>query len=136
MSHIFHGDWALYTPAVLPAGAPSGAMFAQRASDNQDWYEYSDPGSAFGGGSVMFTTYWAENQNSLIVGSAVRDPTALFPAGQSVYEIPGYSGDPTQLNGKLYDPATEVFSDPVMPTSDMQAVLDRLAALEAKQRGA
>jgi hypothetical protein len=135
MSHIFHGDWALYTPAVLPEGVPSGAMFAQRASDGQDWYGYSNPGSAFGADSVIFMAYWHAPQNSLIVGSAVRDPTALFPAGQGVYEIPDYSGDELQLNGKLYDPATEAFSDPVLPASDMQDVLGRLAALEAKQRG-
>jgi hypothetical protein len=137
MTHIFHGDWTRYTPGTLPAGAPASTMFAKRTSDGQDWYDYVHPGNNFGAGSAAFTVSWAPNQNSLIVGSAVRDPVVLFPAEQGVYEIPGYVGDPTQLNEKLYDPATEVFSDPVMPSAatGMQSLLDRVAALEAKQGG-
>jgi hypothetical protein len=139
MTHIFHGDWTRYTPSPFPEGAPLAAMFARRASDSQDWYDYVRAGSHFGANSVVFTTYWAEGQNSLVVGAAVRDPTAMFPAGQGVYEIPDYSGGETQLQGKRYDPATETFSDLVMPSvvsAGMQSLLDRIAALEAASASA
>jgi hypothetical protein len=136
MTNIFHGDWVLYTPTSFPEAAPASAMFAKRANDDQDWYDYVNPGSRFGPGSVAFTAYWAAGQNSLIVGSAVRNPVFLFPAEQSVYEIPAYGGDEKQLNGKLYDPATETFSDPVLPPSEMQVLRDRIAALEAASASA
>lgn len=137
MSIIEHGDWTRYTPDQPPENAPVHAMFAQRASDAQDWYRYVTPSAAnFQPGSAKMTVY-RQGINGPTVGAAVTDPTALWPAEALVVEDTGYAGSDPQADygGKIYDPATGTFSDPPPPLdvlAEMRSLLDRMSALEAK----
>ena len=45
MNIIDHGIWHVYTPDKLPEGRPRpNAMFARRAGDGVDWYDYVNSG--------------------------------------------------------------------------------------------
>jgi hypothetical protein len=138
MAVIDHGKWQSYQPATLPPGVPAGAIFVRRESDGVDWYDYVNNGANFGAGTVKFTALWSEGYASYMVKVAVYDETMLFPPNQLVREITDYAGsDPhADLANKLYDPATDAFSDrPVFempPALDVKALLDRIATLEAK----
>ena len=135
MAFVDHGKWLIYTPATLPEGAPGGALFLRRESDGVDWYDYVKNGGNFTPGSVKFTALWQDTYSSYVSKVATFDETMLFPTGQIVREILDYTGsDPqTDVGQKLYDPATDNFSDipyPVWPVgTDHEA---RIAALEAK----
>lgn len=137
MTVIEHGDWQLYTPTTLPEGAPSNALFARRVSDGIDWYDYVNAGSNFQTDTVKMTV------TNTLVGAATTDPVQMFPGNGSILEVTDVSlSDPQGDWGrKVYDPATQTFSDaplpPNMPSLTppadvMQTLLDRIAALEAK----
>ena len=161
MTHIQHGKWVQYTPEALPANAPAATMFARREGDNVDWYGYVNPhldtatgkpketpdARRFAADSVKFAaimTTLTDGREAYVVGAAVYDENMIWPANKIVVEIPGYSGgDPQEeLRNKIYDPATETFSDlpppPQMRESEAKilSALDdiarRLAALENK----
>lgn len=141
MSIIEHGDWTQYDPDPYPPDAPVSVMFARRDGDGQDWYQYvHPPATNFQAGSVKMTIY-RQAINGPTVGAAVYDATALWPASSCVIEDTGYSGSDPKADyvGKLYDFVTQTFSDPPPPepqiTSEMKSLLDRMAALEAKQGG-
>jgi hypothetical protein len=161
MSIIDHGEWVIYKPDPIPAAAPNGALFAQRVSDGQDWYQYvhakppetptATPinlASMFNSDNfqletVKFTALWQESLGAYIVGAAVYDPLMLFPGGGLLGEITDYTGtDPqTDLGGKAYDPAAGTFSvappAPIPPLADvvdprLMAILeDMLARISA-----
>jgi len=123
MTHIDHGSWVLYKPAQARADAPSGAMFCKRENDGVDWYEYVHPGTNFGSGGYL-------------VGPVVTDANQLFPAGHIVVEISDYAGSDAfaDFNGKIYDPATDTFSDvpPPAKTPSLDEIMARLDKLESK----
>jgi hypothetical protein len=140
MAFIDHGTWQAYVPATLPIGAPSGALFVRRDSDGVDWYDYVKAGSNFTAGSVKFTALWQDLYSSYVCKVATFDETMLFPTGQMVREITGYGGSDPQADfgQKLYDPATDTFSDipyPVWPPRAANDLEARVAALEAKAGG-
>jgi hypothetical protein len=140
MTTIDHGNWLAYTPAPPPEGAPANAMFARRESDGVDWYDYVNPGTNFQPGTVVIAAYLAPQTGQYIVGPATYTHTAIFPAGCIVHEVTDYAGSDPQadLGSKAFDPATGAFTDPIIPsqTGALQDLVARLAALEAKQRGA
>lgn len=128
MNIIDHGKWISYKPASLdglPSWVPLTAIFAKRESDGIDWYNYLDSTTRPPASSVIFTATWSEGLNSYVVGAATYDSTMIFPAGQILQEITDYTGSDPQgdLGGKLYDPATGEFTDPL--------IAERFAALEA-----
>jgi hypothetical protein len=136
MANIDHGDWVAYQPATLPQDTPPGALFARRQSDGVDWYEYVRNPASFDTSNVKLAVDWRDGIG-YVVGSAVYDATRLFPAGCIVLEVTDYAGSDPQADfgNKLYDPATDSFSDIVLPlaeTPTMAELLDRVAALEAK----
>lgn len=143
MSIIEHGDWTRYYPDPRPAAAPLSAMFAQRTGDAQDWYSYvNPPATNFQPNSAKMTVY-RQGKDGPTVGAAVFDVTRLWAGAALIVEDTGYAGSDPQADygGKIYDPNTQTFSDPppfVPPvgTLDTKALLDRLAALEAKMGGA
>ena len=124
-----HGTWQVYQPATPPEGAPRNAMFARRAGDGVDWYDYVNSGKNFASDSIKLTV------RDGAVGAATFDPTALFPGGSAVLEVRGVAtADPQRMFGKkLYDGKT--FKDP--PPSDfgpsIPELLARIDALEKKK---
>jgi hypothetical protein len=137
MTHIDHGSWVLYKPAQARADAPSGAMFCKRENDGVDWYEYVHPGTNFAAGSVKFAARWVEHgSGGYLVGPVVTDANQLFPAGHIVVEISDYAGSDAfaDFNGKIYDPATDTFSDvpPPAKTPSLDEIMARLDKLESK----
>lgn len=112
-----HGKWLPYKPETMPPNAPNGALFCKRESDDQDWYQYVNPGTNFEPDTVKFAALWQESIGGYVVGAVVYDATMLFPANQLLREIFGYTGtDPqTELGNKLYDPAAGTFTLPVLP---------------------
>jgi hypothetical protein len=130
MSIIDHGAWERYTPTVLPEGAPANAMFARRASDGEDWYDYVNDGENFGAETVKFAAMWQEPANGYVVGPAVWDPTAMFPAGHLIGEITDYRGtDPqTDFGGKIYDPEAKTLTDPPAP-APVETIEQKVARL-------
>jgi hypothetical protein len=122
MTFIDHGTWQTYTPTTRAADLPSGALSLQRQSDGADWYDYLNAGTNFTPGSVKFTALWQDLYSSYVSKIATFDENLLFPVGQMLREITGYSGSDPQADfgQKLYDPATDTFSDipyPVWPVS-------------------
>ena len=91
MNIIEHGSWVQYQGPG--EDHPPGTLFAKRESDNWDWYDYTrHPSSPFVSDStVKFAAMM--RPEGFIVGPAVYDPTAIFPPGQSVYEITDYTGN-------------------------------------------
>jgi hypothetical protein len=122
-----HGVWQIYRPTALPEGAPANAMFARRASDGVDWYEYVRSGQNFAGDSVKMTVVDGT------VAAAVTDPQRLFPGGATVLEVAGPAlGDPQEaFGGKLYDPGSKSFRDPPPPPAPGPSIADLLKRLEA-----
>jgi len=132
MLHIDHGSWVAYKPTQIPEHAPAGALFARRESDGVDWYDYVNSGENFDERNVKFMALWQDSFGSYVVGPAVYDPTMLFPAGQIVVEVDGYTGiDPQKdFGGKLYDPETHTLTDPP-PPPEVESIEDRVARLVA-----
>lgn len=117
MAHINHGTWVKYQPTVAKEGIPLTVMYAHRESDGMDWYDYVNPPAPQNGflpDSVIIAAIWREDIVGYVVGPAVYDPTAMFPAGHIVIEVNDYTGTNPQadLGGKVYDPETGMFSDP------------------------
>lgn len=125
-----HGEWALYTPATLPAGAPANALFAQRTSDGVDWYDYVNSGKNFAPDTIKMTIV------DRAVGAATYDPTRLFPGNTTVLEVGNVVVDDPQaaFGRKIYDPANQTFHDPPQPVFNdpVAELLKRIEALEGK----
>lgn len=132
MAVIEHGDWRIYVPSNLPEGAPSTALFARRISDGVDWYDYVNAGSNFQAETIKMTVV------QTLVCAATTDPVRLFPGDGSILEVTDVPlNDPQGDWGRrTYDSATQTFSaEPALPpdpSAEMNKVLDRIAALEAK----
>jgi hypothetical protein len=139
MASIDHGRWSGYTPGTLPPEAPPGALYIRRDSDGVDWYVYLRDVTSFGADTVKLSALWQDAYNGYVVSVATYDADRLFPVDQIVREITDYTGSDPQADygSRLYDPATDSFSDlpPLPPPADIKALLDRVAQLEAKQRG-
>lgn len=134
MAHIDHGNWLAYAPNSPPKDAPLHAMFARRESDGVDWYEFI---KGFGLDTVKFAADMRDGVG-YVVGPAVYDATKIFPAGCIVREIPDYTGSDPQADfgSKLYDPATETFSEIVRPPAKGPTLADlaaRITALEGSR---
>ena len=105
MSVIEHGNWQIYTPATVPQGTPGNTLFARR-SDGTDWYQYVNA-SNFQANTVKMTVF------NNIVAAATTDPTTLFPGNALVLEVADVPLDNLyDWSRKVYDPATQTFSDP------------------------
>lgn len=135
MAVIEHGDWQLYTPSPFPTDMPVSALFSRRIGDGVDWYDYVKAGSNFQADTIKMTV------TDTLVCAATTDPTMLFPGRGSILEVTDVPLDDPQgdWGRRTYDAATQTFSaDPVAPpdpSADMQKLLDRMAALEAKLGG-
>jgi hypothetical protein len=150
---IDHGWWRQYEPERPPSYAPPTAVFIRREGDNVDWYDYvrpSDPNykSYFGfdhtlkpnfeARSLKCNVYKHPELGCDVIGTAVYDPTTLFPNGQRIIEIIGFEGDDphTEFGGKVYDDKIEIFSalvrSPPPPSPLEQKILDRLDAITAR----
>jgi hypothetical protein len=130
---VDHGKWVPYRPDKLPEFAPPNTIFARRESDGVDWYDYVRDENSFTADSVKFTAL--RQDSGWVVGAAVRDANRLHPADQWVAEIIDYhGGDPqAELGNRLFDPDTRKLLGRPPPRPDpMQAVLDRIAVIEAK----
>lgn len=148
MAHINHGSWVRYQPTETRAGIPLTVMYARRESDGLDFYDFvQPPATPYAEGNVAIAVMWREEYNAYIVGAAVFDPTAMFPAGHTIVEIDDYTGtDPqTDLGGRAYDLETMtlgevpvfVMEDPIMETqtkilSALDSIMARLDKLEKK----
>jgi hypothetical protein len=108
MAVIEHGNWQVYAPATVPPGAPGNTLFARRAeSDGADWYQYVNNSSNFQANTVKLTVF------NNIVAAATIDPTTLFPGNALVLEVTDVPLDDLySWSRKVYDPATQTFSDP------------------------
>jgi len=140
MNIVDHGQWEAYIPATFPPSAPVGTLFSRRQSDGVDWYDYVKTLSP---NTVQFLALWVDAYNGYVVSVATYDQTMLFPGNQILREITDYAGTDPQADfgNKLYDPAAGTFSPlpplpPPLPAVDLNALQDRIAALEAKQGGA
>ena len=126
-----HGYWERYKPEKPPAAAPANAMFARRAGDGVDWYDYVNSGENFAPDSVKMTTY------DDIVGAAVYDPTMLFPGGATVLEVhDAPTGDPQREFGrKKYVADRKEFREVPPPNypNPLDDIVRRLKALEDKK---
>jgi hypothetical protein len=172
MKIIDHGTWVQYTPQKRAENMPPHVLYLKRTSDGVDWYEYvlpdflrlypqltgaydgktgepqfakTDKPSRFKPGSVFCNIYRHEGLGENMVGTAVRDPTLLFPTDQQVIEITGYqgNGDPHKdFGGKVFR-KDSTFCDPVFPEpapskieqriiSALEKITDRLEKLESK----
>jgi hypothetical protein len=150
---IDHGWWRQYEPEKPPSYAPPTAVFIRRERDNVDWYDYvrpSDPDRAryvgydpdavsnFGSASVFCNVYYHKDYRVHVIGTAVRDPTRMFPINQRVIEIVGYIGsDPhAEFGGKVYDHEAGTFTvlvtPPAPPSPLEQKILDRIDAITAR----
>jgi hypothetical protein len=134
-SIVDHGSWSRYTPTTLPEGAPPTALFIRRDSDGTDWYDYAKTATNFQPSTLKMTV------TNNIVSTVAEDPTLLFPQGATLLEIFGTPlGDQHDAWSQCgYDPATQTFTDPPDPITEVPAIKrleDRIAALEAKQGGA
>ena len=134
MAHKDHGLWKSYKPTKAREDAPLGAMFARRETDGQDWYEYVHPGTNFKPDTVKIAAIFRSGIG-YVVGPAVYDATAIFPADHIVVELDGYKGSDPQadLGGKVYDNVAGTFSDPPpMPPPPPSATETKImAALDA-----
>jgi hypothetical protein len=133
---VDHGKWVPYQPDQLPPEAPPNTLFVRRESDGVDWYDYVRNPDSFTADGVKFTAYWQDAWNGFTVGAATRDPTRLFPSDMLVREIIDYRGDDpeVELGEKLYEPDTHrLRTRPALQAPNpLQALLDRIAALEAR----
>lgn len=143
MSIIDHGNWVRYKPEKPPKDAPGNAMFARRESDGMDWYDYVAPGTTnFAVGTVKFAAMWRDNVGAYVVGPAVYDASAIFPADHIVGEIDDYVGDDpqTDIGNMIYDPATGDFRSqpppppppPLPPSPTETKILNALDAIVAR----
>jgi hypothetical protein len=133
MNTIDHGKWDAYKPTTPPPGAPVNALFARRASDGMDWYDYVNAGTHFQPGNVVLAALYRDISGQYVVGPATRDPTGIFPQGCIVHEVTDYAGSDPQadLGSKAFDPATGEFTDPIIPVQE-GSLAARVAALESK----
>lgn len=119
------GFWEVYIPVTLPPGAPDNAMFARRVSDGKDWYELAHDPTTWTPYSVTATLM--PTPAGLLVQSAVRDASRIFPAGSHLIEIIGI--DPAiEKPHKLFeqqicDIAAGTFAPP--PATVPQTISDR-----------
>jgi len=133
---IEHGRWSLSASAETKP-TRQRILYARRDDTGMDWYEFVRM-RPFNDGSIVMTV-GSMGTDELVVQAATRDPTAIFPAGMLVIEETEYAGsDPfADYHGRVYDLASRSIGDkfvppPLPPTEFETAVLNRLAALEAK----
>jgi hypothetical protein len=145
---IDHGVWFRYQPEVPPEQAPSYALFAQRQSDNMDWYEYVHSGTNFQPTSVKFVVAIVQPTDTTSGYTKIQapavDPTMLFPSdNMGVVEMLGdYSSYTTnelidQFANKAIDLTTGDITDPPLPpvmrtANTFDGLLKRIEALEQK----
>ena len=133
---IEHGSWSLSASAEIKPGGQR-ILHARRDDTGMDWYVFVKM-KPFGDGSIVMTV-GSMGTEELVVQAVTRDPTAIFPAGMRLIEETEYAGsDPFgDYHGRVYDLASRSIGNkfvppPLPPTEFETAVLNRLAALEAK----
>jgi hypothetical protein len=133
---IEHGHWSLSASAEMKPGGQR-VLHAQRDDTGMDWYVFVRM-RPFGERSVVMTV-GSMGTDELVVQAVTRDPTAIFPAGMLVIEETEYAGnDPFgYYHGHVYVPASRSIGakfvpPPAPPTASEAAMLERIAALEAK----
>jgi hypothetical protein len=123
-----HGAWRRYIPEVPSPDAPVGTLYARRAGDNVDWYDYVRASEHFAETSVKMTVLDG------VVMAATTDPTALFPGNTQVLEVSDVSVDDPQktFGGLIYDGKTFYTPPPVDYPDPLAEIRKRLEALEGK----
>jgi len=129
---IDHGMWEAYVPDRIPEGVPKNTMFAKRASDGKDWYDYVHSGKNFQLASVKFTVA------DTVIKAPTVDPTMLFPSNMRVIEMlsdfSGYTTDQLidKFASKIVNITTGAITDPPPVTIGTDSLLARIEALEKK----
>lgn len=126
------GNWVAYKPASTPEGFPAHALFARRADDGTDWYDFVHPGDNLRPDTVKMTV-----MSNNVVAAATTDASALFPVNALLLEVEGADTSNPQetYGGKIYNAADGTFTDPPppeRPPETMASLLKRIEALEAK----
>jgi len=131
-----HGEWAIYTPDSPPEGMPPNALYARRASDGRDWYQYVSDGGSFRPGTLKVLAGWSTAYEGYVVSSAVRDATTLFPSRHRLLEFDYDGADPQkELALNIIDPKTGAVRPPPAPTSSgLDEIVRRLEALENRDK--
>lgn len=99
------GLWNLYTPDVLPDGAPPKALFARREGDGVDWYEFArKEAETFDLGTVYATALpiTRGGVTGFSVAAVQRDITMLFPGGSRLLKVEGVAHD-EEFPHKLFE---------------------------------
>jgi len=137
MTVIDHGQWDYHTPANIKAGAPPHAMYAARASDGVDWYEYIAE-RPFGDASVVMTVQTLADGTE-IIQAATFDYTAIFPPTFRVLEDNAYSGNDPQsdFGQRTYSAdrrkiGAKYVPPPLPPTAAEQKILSALDAIVSR----
>ena len=112
MHIIDHGEWIGYEPARRPSGLTPNVMFAQRVSDQRDWYEYQR--TEFKPDTIKMTLSRVGGRWT-VQATALR-ADRLFPANHRVVEI-DEQGDHERFRGRIFDPNSGAFSAPVLQVS-------------------
>ena len=106
---VDHGMWQIYTPAVLPEHAPSGAIYSRKVETGEDWYQYQ---KKFDGSTVVMTAQPLED-GSYLVQAVHKLAQHIFPGIWRVIEDTEYTGsDPfTDYNGYVYNADSRKIGD-------------------------
>ena len=117
MKIIDHGEWIIYEPAQRPLDFPSNVMFAQRVSDQKDWYEYL---RTLRTDTIKMTLM--RIADDWVVQATSLEADYLFPAGQRVIEI-DEQGDHARFRQQIIDLDRQVFSPQVTTVSRVAFLL-------------
>jgi hypothetical protein len=132
MTVIDHGHWVQYKPDKSLQAGPWVVQYAKRKKDDKDWYEYVHEEDPFRSGSVMMTV--RKEGELMVISTATRKASDLFPANHQVIEITDYKGNNPidEFAAKIIDVKTGKVSDPPKPEDPMEKLLARIEELEKK----
>lgn len=125
---IDHGVWKPYDllaelkeADLPPLNVPTGALFAKRVSDSEDWYAYSRPGDKFDKTGILATAI--DTDKGWRILGVFLDRTFILPLDMRVIEIRNFNGsiDAVHKNweGKYFDPDKLTILDYVNNIDDL-----------------